>query len=110
MGRFLRYVLLYVANLNQFRSAIELLTFILFANFIIFVYRHLTDSFTGPCIYSCVGVFLGSEGKIVGYPLLQSGPESITIRTSLLRRGLFVLLGGWGKRKRERAENDEKGK
>ena len=34
MGRFLRDVLLYVANLNQFRSAIELLTFILFANFI----------------------------------------------------------------------------
>ena len=57
-----------------------------------------------------MGVFLGGEGKIVGYPLLQSGPESMKIRTSVLRRGLFVLWAGWGKRKRERAENDEKGK
>ena len=53
MGRFLRYVLLYVANLDQFRSAIELLTFILFANFIIFVYRHLTASFYVPLPSSC---------------------------------------------------------
>ena len=53
MGRFVRDVLLYVANLNQFRSAIELLTFILFANFIIFVYRHLTASFYVPLPPSC---------------------------------------------------------
>ena len=29
---------------------------------------------------------------------------------SLLRRGLFVLWGGWGERKRERAGHDRKGK
>ena len=28
---------------------------------------------------------------------------------SLLRRGLFVLWGGWGERKRERAGHDRKG-
>ena len=67
---------------------------VLFCNFFLFCNVALCDS----------------EGKIVAYPLLQSGPESMTIRTSLLRRGLFVLWGGWGKRKRERAENDEKGK
>ena len=30
--------------------------------------------------------------------------------SSLLRRGLFVLWGGWGERKRERAGHDRKGK
>ena len=29
--------------------------------------------------------------------------------SSLLRRGLFVLWGGWGERKRERAGHDGKG-
>ena len=40
---------------------------------------------------------------------LQSG-KSVALSTSLLLRGRFVLWGGWGKRKRERAGHDGKGK
>ena len=39
---------------------------------------------------------------------LQLG-KPVALSTSLLLRGLFVLWGGWGERKRERAGHDGKG-
>ena len=40
---------------------------------------------------------------------LQLG-KPVALSTSLLRRGLFVLWGGWGEKKREHAGHDGKGK
>ena len=50
---------------------------------------------------------LGSVHKKFGV-WIKAVPKSLQ-RLSLLRRGLFVLWGGWGERKRESAGHDGKG-
>ena len=55
----------------------------------------------------------GDGGLIIGCIFLQvgwGGEFTVYHHPSFLRRGLFVLWGGWGERKRERAGHDRKGK